>query len=104
MSQQPTPDEAIGLTYDGEQAPHIACHLRGEDVTRFLAMAEEAGVYVHHDPVLLERLAALPEGESIPPALYVIIAEILAWSWTLQGRFPSHWRRPDGTKAIEEKV
>lgn len=66
MSQS-TPQEAIGLTYDGEQAPHIACHLRGEDVSRFLSMAEEAGIYVHHDPVLLERLAALPEGETIPP-------------------------------------
>jgi flagellar biosynthesis protein len=52
----------------------------------------------------LARLETLREGESIPPALYVVIAEILAYSYLLQGKYPEHWRRTDGSKALDVKA
>ena len=38
------------------------------------------------------------------PALYVVIAEILAYSYLLQGKFPEHWQRQDGSRAIDTKI
>ena len=70
---------------------------------KLLALAEEQGLYIHQDPELLERLAVLQDGDPIPPALFVIIAEILAYSYVLQGKMPEHLRRADGTTAIDVK-
>lgn len=60
-----TPDEplrAVSLKYDGNQAPHVAAKGEGEIAELILAMAQEAGLYIHQDPALLERLASLQEG------------------------------------------
>lgn len=96
--------QAIGLRYDGQQAPHVSSRGVGETAEQILAMAKEEGLYIHEDPQLLERLLGLQTGEQIPPALYVVIAEILAYSFLLQGRYPEHWRRPDGTEAVDTQV
>ena len=41
---------------------------------------------------------------AVPPALYVVIAEILAYSYLLQGKYPEHWQRADGSRAVDTKV
>jgi len=105
MTRQPDdPLKAVALRYDGTQAPHIAAQGEGNMAEQILAMAEAAGLYVHQDPALLARLETLREGESIPPALYIVIAEILAYSYLLQGKYPEHWRRADGSKALDVKA
>lgn len=96
--------KAISLRYDGDAAPHVASKGEGATAEQILAMAAEAGLYVHQDPALLERLASLQEGEPVPPALYVVIAEILSYSFLLQGRYPEHWQRADGTTAVNTQV
>jgi len=96
--------KAIALKYDGDKAPHISGKTEGNLAQELLAVAEEAGIYIHQDPALLERLSVMQEGETIPPALYVIIAEILSYSFLLQGKYPAHWKRTDGTQAIEEHI
>ena len=50
------------------------------------------------------ELESLREGQSIPKELFVIIAEILSYSYLLQGKFPEHWKRKDGTDAINMKA
>ena len=96
--------QAVALRYDGERAPHISTKGEGEFAEQILAMAKESGLYIHQDPALLERLGSLQEGESVPPALHVVIAEILAYSYLLQGKFPEHWQRQDGSRAIDTKI
>lgn len=95
--------ELIGLTYDGATTPQVSQRASGSVAEQILALAEEQGLYIHQDPELLERLAVLQNGDPIPPALFVIIAEILAYSYVLQGKMPEHWRRADGTTAIDVK-
>ena len=34
----------------------------------------------------------------------VVDAEILSYSYLLQGKFPEHWKRKDGTDAINMKA
>ena len=99
-----TTRQAVALRYDGERAPHISSKGEGEFAEQILKMAKESGLYIHQDPALLERLGALQEGESVPPALYVVIAEILAYSYLLQGKYPEHWQRADGSRAVDTKV
>ena len=99
-----TTKQAVALRYDGERAPHVSSKGEGDIAEQILAMARESGLYIHQDPALLERLGALKEGESVPPALYVVIAEILAYSYLLQGKYPEHWRRSDGSRAVDTKV
>jgi len=96
--------QAIGLRYDGQQAPHVSSRGSGEMAEQILTMAREEGLYIHEDPQLLERLLGLQDGEQIPPALYVVIAEILAYSFLLQGRFPDHWQRPDGASGLDTQA
>ena len=93
--------EIIGLTYDGETTPFISQRASGSVAGQILSLAEEQGMYIHQDPELLERLATLQDGDPIPPALFVVIAEILAYSYLLQGKTPEHWRRADGSTAID---
>jgi Uncharacterized homolog of the cytoplasmic domain of flagellar protein FhlB len=99
-----TTKQAVALRYDGERAPHISSKGEGEFAEQILEMARESGLYIHQDPALLERLGALQEGESVPPALYVVIAEILAYSYLLQGKYPEHWQRADGSRAVDTKA
>lgn len=93
--------EIIGLTYDGETAPFISQRASGSLATQILALAEEQGMYIHQDSELLDRLSVLQDGDGIPPALFVVIAEILAYSYLLQGKTPEHWRRNDGSTAVD---
>ncbi|WP_024870850.1 EscU/YscU/HrcU family type III secretion system export apparatus switch protein [Tolumonas lignilytica] len=94
------PKDIIGLTYDGQTTPSVSHKASGSVAEQILKLAEKQGLYIHQDPELLERLSVLQDGDPIPPALFVIIAEILAYSYVLQGKTPEHWRRPDGSTGI----
>ncbi|MBQ8707522.1 MAG: EscU/YscU/HrcU family type III secretion system export apparatus switch protein [Succinivibrionaceae bacterium] len=97
--------KVISVSYNQERnAPEVTGKASGLEAEDIIAMAEKAGVYVHQDPVLLSHLDEIPEGSSIPRELYAIMAEILAYSYVLQGKFPEQWRRPDGTVAINRKA
>ena len=77
---------------------------QADDYVNGEQLAKELGVYIHKDPVLLNELKALKEGEQVPEQLFQIIAEILAFSYLLQGKTPESYIRADGTKAINTKA
>ncbi len=96
--------ELVALKYDGNDAPTVAQRATGSIAEEILKLAEEQGLYIHQDAELLARLEELQDGDPIPPALYVVIAEILAYAFFLQGKTPEHWKRPDGTIGIDLKT
>ncbi|WP_341501670.1 EscU/YscU/HrcU family type III secretion system export apparatus switch protein [Gallaecimonas sp. GXIMD4217] len=96
--KRPEP-RALGLSYDGLSAPTLDFKVSGEEARQLLAAAREAGVMVHEDEALLAMLERLEAGAEIPPQLYVIIAELIAFAWYLQGKTPPHWRDGDGHHA-----
>ena len=63
-------------------------------------MANELGIYVHKDQQLLNQLKCLKEGEEVPRELFEVIAQILAFSYILQGKTPQSYTRADGSRAI----
>lgn len=96
---------AVAISYNEEKkSPFVSALGYESRAQAIIDMAKELGVYVHQDPVLLNELKALKEGEQVPEQLFQIIAEILAFSYLLQGKTPESYVRADGTKAINTKA
>lgn len=73
---------ATALRYEpGDQSPRVLAAGAGVIAERIVAAAREAGVPVRSDPALAQALAALHLGEEVPEALYVAVAEALAWAY-----------------------
>ncbi len=75
--------EAAALSYEAgeDAAPKMVAHGRGHAAQRILELAEEHDLPVRHDPTLVSILGALDVGAEIPPDLYGVIAEVLAWAY-----------------------
>ena len=56
-----------------------------------IAVAKQNGVMIHEDQYLSEFLTTLDLGQEIPEQLYYVIAELIAFSYVLQGKFPDSW-------------
>ena len=96
---------AVAISYNEEKkSPFVSALGYESRAQAIIDMAKELGVYIHKDPVLLNELKALKEGEQVPEQLFQIIAEILAFSYLLQGKTPESYVRADGTKAINTEA
>ncbi|GHG69632.1 hypothetical protein GCM10010919_19700 [Alishewanella longhuensis] len=82
---------AAALKYDGKNAPVIVAKGHGQLASDIISLAREHGVLIHEDAELTKLLSQLQLGEQIPKELYLIIAELIAFSYVLQGQFPDNW-------------
>jgi flagellar biosynthesis protein len=77
--------EAVALTYDvADGAPRVVAKGRGVLAEEIIERAKSAGVFVHESPELLSLLMQVDMDERIPPALYVAVAELLAWLYRIE--------------------
>ncbi|HLJ03326.1 MAG TPA: EscU/YscU/HrcU family type III secretion system export apparatus switch protein [Solirubrobacteraceae bacterium] len=84
MPEQPPKKRAIALSYEeGAPAPRVTATGSGLVAERILAAAREAGVPVRSDPALVQALGTLEFGSEVPQALWVAVAETLAWAYKL---------------------
>ncbi|MBA6114603.1 EscU/YscU/HrcU family type III secretion system export apparatus switch protein [Pseudomonas putida] len=83
------PRQAIALSYDGQQAPTLTAKGEDELAEAILALAREHEVPIYENAELVRLLARLELDEQIPEALYLTIAEIIAFAWQLRGRVPA---------------
>ena len=81
-------DLAIALRYDGDGAPRVTASGRKEVADRIRRLAAEAGIPEYPDPELAQVLAQVPLGEEIPEALYLAIAQVIAFAFYVSGRMP----------------
>lgn len=84
---------AVGLKYNEGGAPQVVSKGFGELADQIIALAKENGVLVHEDPELNAFLTRLDLGQEIPPELYYVIAELIAFSYVMQGKFPESWAK-----------
>jgi flagellar biosynthesis protein len=78
---------ATALRYvEGSEAPEVVATGAGEVARRIVEAAEAAGVPVRQDPALVEALSKLDVGRTIPPELYVAVAEALVWAYRLDAK------------------
>lgn len=91
MSEESEPKQAVALSYDGRNAPKIVATGEGLIAEEIIALAKANGVYIHQDPNLSHFLQLLELGEEIPKELYLLIAELIAFVYMLDGKFPEQW-------------
>lgn len=77
----PTRKKAVAIHYDQnkDSAPRIVAGGRGAIAEQILSLASEHDVPLHEDRALVETLLAFDIGKEIPPDLYQVVAEVLAF-------------------------
>lgn len=75
------PDKtAVALAYNpGDVAPKILAAGKGEIAERIIEAAKENDVPFYQDNKLADTLSRLRIGDTIPPELYDVVAEILVF-------------------------
>jgi flagellar biosynthesis protein len=74
---------ATALRYEGTGAPRVTASGQGYVADRIVQVARENGIPIREDPALADALAALELDAEIPEALYVAVAEAIAWAYAL---------------------
>lgn len=80
---------AVALSYrhGRDRAPAVRARGHGPVADRIVQSARSAGVPVREDPDLAEVLAGLDLDELVPPELYRVIAEVMAWAYRMNHRY-----------------
>ena len=79
---------AVALRYRSQEdkAPRIVASGHGEIAKRILELAQQHGIPIHEDPAVVEALAQLEVGTEIPPEFYQMVAEVLAFIYSIDKR------------------
>jgi len=85
----PAPRRAAALSYDATdaakgRAPRVVAKGQGEVAEQIIRRARESGVPIHESAELAAALSRFDLEQSIPAALYVAVAEVLAWAYRLE--------------------
>ena len=83
--------KAVALSFDGNSAPTVTATGKDLVAEEIIALAKEAGVYIHQDENLSAFLQLLALGDEVPKELYTLIAELIAFVYMLDGKFPEQW-------------
>ncbi len=66
-----------------DDAPKVIAKGQGKVAEKIIEIAKEHQLHIHNDPDLIEVLSQLDINEEIPPDLYIVIAELLAFVYSL---------------------
>jgi flagellar biosynthesis protein len=83
--------EAVALKYNAttDNAPKITAKGRGLVADKIIALAQAHGIPMREDPNLVQVLAQLDLHQEIPPHLYKVVAELLAFVYRLNQQYRS---------------
>ena len=84
--QTPRPPLAVALHYSGAGAPRVVAKGGGQLAERIIETAREHNVPLQEDGALAAALSRLDLGREIPRDLYVAVAHVLAFAWSVTGR------------------
>lgn len=77
-------NSAVAIRYDkSDSAPRVVAKGYGTLADTIIRTARENNLYVHESPELVGLLMQVDLDEHIPPALYLAVAELLAWLYSL---------------------
>jgi flagellar biosynthesis protein len=82
---------AVALRYDAitDKAPKITAKGHGFVADKIIALARDKGVPIREDPDLVQVLSQLDLDRAIPPSLYQVVAELLAFVYQLNNDYRS---------------
>lgn len=72
-------ESVIAIQYNDSESglPEVKAHGKGYIAEKIMNLAKENGIPMQENPSLVANLIDLDLGESVPPQLYSVIAEIL---------------------------
>ena len=78
-------NKAVALKYlrNRDNAPKVVASGKGSTAQKIIELAREHNIYIHDDPDLVEVLSHLDLNEEIPPDLYIVVSELLAFVYGL---------------------
>ena len=78
---------AVALSHANKnRAPLVVAKGYGAVADSIVQRARESGLYVHESPELVKLLMRVSLDDEIPPQLYLVVAEVLAWLYRLESR------------------
>jgi flagellar biosynthesis protein len=78
------PTMAVALHYNGQGAPRITAKGVGDVAENIMQIAREHGVPMDEDPALVQALSRVELGREIPRELYLAVAQVLAFAWSIR--------------------
>ncbi|HBC57561.1 MAG TPA: hypothetical protein DCZ03_10400 [Gammaproteobacteria bacterium] len=76
----------VALKYDRESAPTVTAKGRNLIAEEILRVAEEHQIPIYSDPQLVQLLATIELGDEVPEALYVAVAEVIAFAYRVNDK------------------
>ena len=85
MTVRKKQDMAVALKYQPKtgNAPRVTAKGKGKVAEKIIEIAKENNIHIHNDPDLIEILSQLDINDELPPDLYVVAAELLAFVYSL---------------------
>lgn len=86
MNERPKNQLAIALHYNGNGAPRVVAKGGGQVADRIIETAREHNVPLQEDAALAATLSRIDLGREIPRELFVAVAHVLAFAWSVTGK------------------
>jgi len=81
--------QAVALKYlpKADRAPKVTAKGSGLVAERIVELAKQHGIPIQEDPALVQILAQLDFYQEIPPSVYGVVAEILAFIYKMNKKY-----------------
>ncbi len=85
MTTRDRQKKAVALQYQPklDNAPKVIAKGKGQVAEKIIEIARKHNIYIQNDPDLIEVLSQLDLNQEIPSDLYIVIAELLAFVYSL---------------------
>ncbi|OGW07207.1 MAG: flagellar biosynthesis protein FlhB [Nitrospinae bacterium RIFCSPLOWO2_01_FULL_39_10] len=89
MNKRPKRKAAVSLKYSPakDRAPKVTAKGWGVVAEKILEVARKHNIPIKEDPDLIQILAKLDIDKEIPPSLYKVVAEILAFVYSVNKKY-----------------
>ncbi|GJL78247.1 MAG: hypothetical protein NPINA01_12360 [Nitrospinaceae bacterium] len=83
------PKSAVSLRYnlEADAAPRVTSKGKGLAAEKIIALAEEHNIPIKEDPDLIEVLSQVEVDQEIPPSVYHVVAELLAFIYQMNKEY-----------------
>ena len=83
--------KAFALSYapPEDAAPKLTAKGQGLVAEKIIEVARNNNIPIRDDPELVDILSILDLDQEIPPKVYQVVAEILAFVYSLKGKWPN---------------
>ena len=80
--------KAVALRYDREKdySPKVIAKGKGKVAEKIIELAQKYDIPIKDDPDLIEVLSSLEIDEEIPSEIYVAVAELLAFVYSMNSK------------------